>query len=115
VVTLVGATTGTAIDVGLLHISRDTGDSEFTADPNGILAAFTTASMDTAGQTIEFFGSGTANTEESLPASVTLGGDLIGDVIAAPCLITASRTDSTAFGAGKIALYIHTIPNALSS
>jgi len=114
-VCLVAAADGTAIDVGLLHISRDTSDSEFTADPNGLLAAFTTASMDTPGQTIEFFASGTANTEESLPASVTLGGDLIGDVNVAPCVITASRTTATAFTAGKLALYIHCIPNALSS
>ena len=114
VVTLVGATTGAAIDVGLLHISRATDDSEFTADPDGILAAFVTANMDTVGQTYLYFGSGTANTENSLPASDTLGGDLIGDVITAPCFLTASRTTSTAFGAGRILIRLYLRPSALS-
>ena len=114
VITLVPAVTGVAIDVGLIHTSRDTGDAEFTADPDGILAAFVTASMDTVGQTVRFFASGTADAEESLPSGVTTGGVLIGDVITANCYVTASRTTATAFTAGKIVLRLWYRPSALS-
>lgn len=115
VVTLVGATTGVAIDVGTIHISQDTSDPEWTADPDGILAAFVTATMDTVGQTHLFFASGTANAEESLPASVTTGGVQIGDVTVAPLLLTASRTTSTAFDTGRVLIRISVLPRALSA
>lgn len=111
VVTVTAAATGTAIDVGLIHISRNASDSEFTADPNGLLAAFVTGSMDTPGQTVRFFASGTANSEESLPASVTTGGDMVGDITTAPCLITASRTDATAFTAGRVLIRVYYVQN----
>lgn len=113
--TLVAAATGTAIDVGLVHTSRDTADAEFTADPDGLLAAADTAGMDTVGQTVWFFESGTENTAVVLgTGTAAQGGDLIGDLTTAPCLITASRTDSTAFTAGKIVLGIWYRPAAVS-
>lgn len=114
VLTLVAAATGTAIDVGLCHISRDTSDSEFTADPNGLLAAFAAATMSVVGERVTFYGPTSANTEESLPASITTGGDMIGDVTTAPCLITASMTDATAFTAGRVKIRIKYLPNALT-
>lgn len=105
VYTLTGATTGTAIDVGLINIDRSsTGDTHAgsggtDADPNAILAAFATATMDEVGEHVVFLGAG-----DSIPASITTVGTAVGNNTLAPCLVTASRTDSTAFGAGKIAL-----------
>jgi hypothetical protein len=114
ILTLVAAATGTAIDVGTIHISRNTSDSEWTADPDGILAAFITASMDTVGQYTMFFGSGTADAEESLPSGTTTGGVQIADVTVAPLLLTASRTTATAFTAGRIKIRITGVPAALA-
>ena len=111
VLTVVGAVTGVAIDVGTIHISRNTSDSEWTADPDGLLAAFVTANMDTPGQYQLFFGSGTADAEESLPAAITTGGVQIADITAAPLLITASRTTATAFTAGKVRIRVYYLQN----
>lgn len=112
--TLVAAATGTGIDVGTIHISRDTSDSEWTADPDGLLAAFVAATMSVVGERVTFYGPTSANTEESLPASITTGGVQIGDVTTAPLLITASRTDSTAFTAGRVLIRVKYRPNALT-
>lgn len=114
VLTLVAATDGTAIDVGLVHISRNTSDAEFTADPNGILADFAAATMSVVGERVIFPGVTAADTETSIPSGITTGGDMIGDVTTAPCLITASRTDATAFGAGRVKVRITYLPNALT-
>jgi hypothetical protein len=111
IVTVTAAATGVAIDLGTIHISRNASDSEFTADPDGLLAAFITASMDTPGQTVRFFASGTADTEESLPSGVTTGGVQIGDITTAPLLITASRTTSTAFTAGRVIVRVWYVQN----
>jgi hypothetical protein len=116
VVTLVAAATGTAIDVGLIHISRNASDAEFTALPQGILSAFATASMDTVGQYVSFVESGSEDTAVVTGTTTAAeGGDLIGDVIVAPCLLTASRTDATAYTAGRILLRLHVRPAALSA
>lgn len=109
VITLVAAATGTAIDVGTIHTSLDTSDSEYTADPNGILAAFVAASMSEVGEYHMF------TKVESFPASVTTDGALIGTVTTAPTVLTASMTDATAFTAGLIKLRLHYIPQALSA
>lgn len=114
VLTLVAAATGTAIDVGTIHISRNASDSEWTADPDGLLAAFVAATMSVVGERVTFYGPTSANTEESLPASITTGGVQIGDVTTAPLLITASRTDSTAFTAGRVLIRVKYRPNALT-
>jgi hypothetical protein len=116
VITLVAATLGTSIDVGLLHISRDTSDAEFTADPNAILDAFLLASMDTIGQKVTAIESGTEDTAVVVgTTTATEFGVLVGDVTTAPTVLTASRTDSTAFGAGKILLRLYVRPTALSA
>lgn len=111
VITIVAAATGTAIDVGLCHISRNTSDSEFTADPDGILAAFVTASMNAVGES--YFAYGTSGS--SLPTGTTTRGALVGTILTAPCVITASRTDATAFTAGKIRLRVNFVPQAASA
>lgn len=81
------AQTGTAIDVGVVRLNT----TETEVDYDGILAAFATASMSVAGET-------TVLTE-----ATNTGGDLIGTVMSAdyPMWITASRTDATAFTAGR--------------
>lgn len=112
--TLVAAATGTAIDVGTIHISRDAADAEYTADPNGLLATFAAASMSHLGERTTFYVGATAGSEESLPASVTTGGALIGTITTAPTLITASMTDATAFTAGRILLRVKYKANYLT-
>ena len=112
--TLVAAATGTAIDVGTIHISRDAVDAEYTADPDGLLAAFVAASMSHLGERGTFYVGATAGSEESLPASVTTGGALIGTITTAPTLITASRTTSTAFTAGRVLIRVKYKANYLT-
>jgi hypothetical protein len=109
VITLVAAATGTAIDVGTIHTSLDTSDSEYTADPNGILAAFVAASMSEVGEYHKF------TKLESFPASVTTDGALIGTILTAPTYLTASITTATAFTAGKIVLKLNFRPSVLSA
>lgn len=114
VLCLVAGATGTAIDLGLCHISRNTSDSEFTADPDGLLAAHAAAQYSVVGERVTFYGPTAANTESSLPSGITTGGDMIGDVTTAPCLITCSRTDGTAFTAGRLKVRIKYLCNALT-
>ena len=87
------AATGTAIDVGFVR----TDSAETVVDYDGILAAFPTASMNAEGET-------TVLTDGS-----TYAGALVGVVASAdyPMYITASRTDATAFTAGRIRLRLH--------
>lgn len=105
------AATGVAIDVGTIHVSRDAADSAYTADPDGILAAVVTAEL-VAGYHYE----GWAPSGE-FPAFGSTGafGDDLGIELAVPMLITASRTTSTAFTAGKIRLRVHFLANAEAS
>ena len=89
----VAAATGTAIDVGFVR----TNAAATVVDYDGILAAFPTASMNAEGET-------TVLTDAS-----TYAGALVGVVASAdyPMYITASRTDATAFTAGRIRLRLH--------
>jgi len=89
----VAAATGTAIDVGFVR----TNVAATEVDYDGILAAFPTGSMNAEGET-------TVLTDGS-----TYAGALVGVVASAdyPMYITASRTDSTAFTAGRIRLRLH--------
>lgn len=109
--TIVAAATGTAIDVGLIANTRitttDLNGSITDADPNGLLAAFVTASMSEAGEYHKVF----AN--DSIPTGTT-NGALIGTILTVPTLITASRTDATAFTAGNVLICVRTIPMALT-
>ncbi len=110
VATVTPSATGAAIDVGLIANDRttttDLNGSVTDADPDGLLAAFAAATMSEVGEVTKFY------THESFPASVTTGGALIGTTMTTPTLITASRTTSTAFSAGKIQLRIGLIANA---
>lgn len=111
---LVTAATGTAIDIGLVHTSRNTSDSEFTADPNGIWEAFITAELAVGELTVGYRGpDGLATIPDSNVGSTP--GALIGTVTTAPTLLTCSRTDSTAFTAGRVLVRIHVRPDALSA
>lgn len=91
------AATGVAIDVGM--ISRE--DTPTVNDPNGVLAAFPTASMSALGETF-------SATADNLG---TYGGALIGTVVSAendvPLNITASRTTATAFTTGHVKLRLY--------
>lgn len=111
VMTMVAAVTGTAIDVGTIHTSLNTSDSEYTADPDGILAAFVTGSMNAVGESYVAYG----QSGSSIPSGTTTRGALVGTITAAPMLLTASMTDATAFTAGKIRLRVNYIPQALSA
>lgn len=107
VVTEIAATTGTAIDVGLTRASaRGT-----QIDYDGFLAAFPIAQMNAVGETSRFF---ETHTE---PTSMTGTGALVGQLSSADYvgLITASRTDSTAFGAGRIKIRIGYVESFLAN
>lgn len=108
--TLVAAATGTAIDLGTIHISRSTSDSEFTADPDGLLAAFVTASMSEVGEYTMM----TAVSGSAVPAGTTTMGTQVGEVTTAPLLFTCSRTTGTAFTAGRILVKVTYLPSALT-
>ena len=109
----VTAATGTAVDIGLVHISRDTADAEFTADPNGLWEAFITAELAVGETTVGYRGpDGLATIPDSNVGSTP--GALIGTILLAPCLLTASRTDSTAFTAGRVSVRVSVLPKALS-
>ncbi len=87
------AATGVAIDVGLVR--QNSAQTEI--DYDGILAAYPTASMNVEGET------------NTLTAGATYAGALVGAVASAtyPSHITASRTTSTAFTAGRIRLRLY--------
>ena len=110
ITTLVAAATGTAIDLGTIHISRNASDSEFTADPNGLLAAFVAASMSEVGEYTLL----TAVSGSAIPDGTTTMGTQIGEVTTAPLLFTCSMTDATAFTAGRIQVKVTYLPMALS-
>jgi len=102
VITDAVAATGVAIDIGV--ISREASPS--VNSPQGILAAFPTASMSSLGETTEFW------EDTSIPlASAAFGGALIGTVVSpdadVPVNITASRTTATAFTTGYIKVQLH--------
>jgi hypothetical protein len=104
VLTQEAAADGVAIDVGLQNIDRKSSSLTHgvaTADPDAILAAFATSTMNGVGERVTFFGVG-SGTEDSLPASVTTGGAAIGQITTGKCHFTASRTTSTAFTSGKV-------------
>lgn len=111
VYTVAAAATGTAIDVGLIATTRvtttDLNGSITDADPNGLLAAFPTAEMSEIGEYSKFW------TQTAIPAAATGTGALIGTILTVPTLITASRTDSTAFTAGRLLLRVDVIPSAV--
>lgn len=104
VITEVAAATGTAIDVGFIRADRTT-----ELDYNGLLAAFPTDHMDLVGETYTF------TQGHTIPASATGTGALIGEVMTLAGYISASRTDSTAFTAGRIRIQVYYLPKALAS
>ena len=110
VMTITAGATGTAIDVGLIANDRDTtsdiNGSVAAADPNGLLAAFPVAEMSEVGEYSKFW------TQTAIPAAATGSGALIGTTMTVPTLITASRTDATAFTAGQLMIKIDVLPNA---
>lgn len=87
------AATGVAIDVGLVRINKNATEIDY----DGILAAFPTASMDAVGET------------NNLTKGSSYAGALVGTVASAsyPGWISASRTTSTAFTAGRIRLLLY--------
>jgi hypothetical protein len=87
------ATLGTAIDVGFVRTNAAANEVDY----DGILAAFPIASMNAEGEV-------TVLTDGSSGAGVLVGVVASADY---PMYITASRTDSTAFGAGRIRLRLH--------
>ena len=101
VVTETAAATGTAIDVGLSRRVTAGATTLTEVDYNGLLAAMTTAEMDLAGERTIFTAAST------VPATQTGTGALIGTTLTnTACMVSASRTDPTAFTAGVIHIYI---------
>lgn len=98
VIAEVAAATGTAIDVGLIRLDRST-----ELDYDGILAAFATATMNVVGE------------RTTLINGTSTGGALIGTVLAYAGYISASRTDATAFTAGRVKIRISYAPKATST
>ena len=94
------ATLGTAIDVGLARRVTAGATTLTEIDYDGLLAAAPIAVINAAGERTIY----TAVT--TVPASATGTGALIGTTLANNGLISASRTDSTAFGAGVVIIKI---------
>lgn len=91
VVTHTVAATGVAIDLGLVRTDRTT-----EIDFNGLLAAFPTAQMGTAGEhTI-------IQQDTTIPTGMVGTGALIGTSTTNVGYVTCSRTTATAFTAGVI-------------
>lgn len=101
---VVALATGTAIDLGLIKRDRST-----EVDYNGLLAAFPTSQGASVGETIKF------TQEHTVPASQTGTGALVGEEITTVggAYISASRTDATAFTAGKLRVRIAYIPKGI--
>lgn len=99
---VVVATTGTAIDIGLIDQDRTT-----EIDYDGLLAAFPTAEMAQVGETRRFYETHT------VPASMTGTGALVGQEVTNAGYFSGSRTDATAFGAGKVRIKIAYIPRGI--
>jgi hypothetical protein len=92
VVTHTAAATGVAIDVGFIRSSDRTTEIDY----DGLMAAFPTASMNVAGETV------------SLTAGATYAGAMIGTTTATYVgHISASATTATAFTAGVIYVRIY--------
>lgn len=89
VYTTTAAATGVAVDLGLVRTDRTT-----EIDYDGLLAAFPTASMNAAGETLV------------LTQGSTNVGALVGTTTANVGYVTASRTTATAFTAGAIVVHI---------
>lgn len=104
VITEVAAATGTAIDVGFIRRDRTTEE-----DYDGLLAAFPTAQMNAVGEHSRFFETHT------VPASLTGTGALVGQTLVNDSFISASRTDATAFTAGRVKVRIHFVPAYLTT
>ena len=102
VITVVAATTGTAMDLGLI-------DQDYTAeiDYDGFLAAIPTAEMAQVGETRKYY---ETHTE---PTTMTGTGALVGQEVTNAGYISASMTDATAFGAGKVKVRIYYIPKGI--
>lgn len=108
------AATGAGIDVGFIASDRNASNALYTADPNGLIAAVVAAELTPAG--IKYVGWGTAANE--LPAfgsTGAWGAHLDGLITATPLLLTASRTTSTAFTAGKVRVITHWIAASAAS
>ena len=99
---IVGAATGTAIDVGLIDQDRST-----EIDYNGLLAAAPTANMNSVGETSVY------QVAVTIPTGLTGTGALVGTEVTNAGYISASRTDATAFTAGKIRLRVWYIPKGV--
>lgn len=112
-IAIVGAATGTAIDLGLVANDRNTSTAlsgtVSAADPDGLLAAAPTANMNTAGEWSIY------KIAATVPTGLTGVGALIGSILTVPTLVTCSRTDGTAFTTGKIQVRIGVIPEATTS
>lgn len=109
----VAAATGTAIDIGFIAADRDTGNALYTADPNGLVAAVVTAEL-TAGDVYKTWGTA-ANELPAFGSTGAWGAHADGFITPTSLLLTASRTDSTAFTAGKIRLVLHFVPASAAS
>jgi hypothetical protein len=90
-----GAATGVAIDLGLIREDRST-----EIDYDGLLAAFVTASMNTAGE------NSIIRQAVTVPTGLAGTGALIGTTLTNPGYISASRTTATAFTAGVVVITI---------
>lgn len=100
-VTETAGATGTAFDVGLARRATAGATTLTEVDYDGLIAAAPIANHNAAGERTIF----TAIT--TVPASATGTGALIGTTLTTTGnLITASRTDSTAYTAGKVHLFI---------
>jgi len=95
ILTHTAAATGTAIDLGLVRTDRTT-----AIDADGLLIAFVTASMGTAGET------SVIRRDVTIPTGLAGTGALLGTTTSNVGYITASRTDATAFTAGLITVRI---------
>lgn len=99
---VVALTDGTAIDVGLIKNDRET-----ELDYNGFLEAFPTAEAAQVGETRRFYETHT------VPTSMTGTGALIGQEISERAYISASMTDATGFGAGKLRVKVAYVPKGI--
>lgn len=105
-VAVVALATGTAIDLGLIARNRST-----EIDYDGLLAAFPTAEGAQIGETRRYYETHT------VPASMTGTGALVGQELttAGGGYISASRTDATAFTAGKLKVRIAYVPKGIDN
>lgn len=90
--------TGVAVDVGVVRLDNDATEIDY----DGILAAYPAASMSAVGET-NVLTNGSSN-----------AGALVGTLISAtyPSYITASRTTSTAFTAGRLRVKLFLAPKS---